>query len=814
MKIAIVTKSPTRFNFQKAFGLQNADIYYLTSDPEVKRVLKKHIDIDFDPSKYDYTILVGSEAAKHYTKVSSITDFSGRRVDGKDPSYNNFIISISPQALAFKPEMQPVFDTTLEKIKAILGGVKTTKAANELLCINEDYELAKQTLKNIKTELSLSTYPALAFDTETTALYARKGYVLGLSLSHNENFGTYIHSDLLTDELLSIVQSIIDDGRTQIIGHNAKFDIHMTKYHFNFDFSKAFKEGRMHDTMVLHYLLDERQGTHGLKSLAMKYTDLGPYDDGLDEYKKDYCKAHGIKEEDFTYDLIPWEILSEYAAIDSLAALRLFYKFYPLVSKNERISYCYTNIMMPAIEMLQDVEDNGVPVSVKRLQKARDVLNREINKYTQELYEFESVRKFEEVEQKIFNPNSPNQLRTLLFDYEGLSPTGKLTNTGAISTDAEVLEKLSEQSRLATVLLEIRKNSKLLNTFVEKMLDNVDSDGRLRTGFGITTTTSGRLSSSGTINLQQLPSHNYLIKGCIKARPGYKIVALDLSTAELYVTAVLCNDKLMQSVFKNMTDDPENAVDYHSQTAWEVFVKDKCSPKEVKKLFPEWRSCAKAIVFSVLYGSGAQSLAEAINSALLEKWHSEGGLEPEWYTKQQAQEILDNYFKKFKALKKWVDKVHKQIRDYGFVYGFFGRKRRLPNHNSVDKGVVSECLRSGLNALPQGASSDIMLQAAINMNKRIKSNGWDMKILALVHDSMVLEVREDLVPLAEKNAGECIQTIYYGFDESGNKVPMAIGENYPMLFGVDSLKGIGSGDYSMGNLLKQYPEVYAADPDE
>lgn len=270
----------------------------------------------------------------------------------------------------------------------------------------------------------------------------------------------------------------------------------------------------------------------------------------------------------------------------------------------------------------------------------------------------------------------------------------------------------------------------------------------------------------------------------------------------------------MQSVFKNMTDDPENAVDYHSQTAWEVFVKDKCSPKEVKKLFPEWRSCSKSLVFSVLYGSGAQSLAEAINSALLEKWHSEGGLEPEWYTKQQAQEILDNYFKKFKALKKWVDKVHKQIRDYGFVYGFFGRKRRLPNHNSVDKGVVSECLRSGLNALPQGASSDIMLQAAINMNNRIKKNNWDIKLLALVHDSMVLEVREDLVPLAEKNAAECIQTIYYGFDESGNKVPMAIGEKYPMLFGIDSAEGVGSGDYSMGNLIKQYPEVYEADPDE
>lgn len=465
--------------------------------------------------------------------------------------------------------------------------------------------------------------------------------------------------------------------------------------------------------------------------------------------------------------------------------------------------------MMPALEMLQDVEDNGVPVSVKRLQKARDVLNREINKYTQELYEFESVRRFEEFEQKIFNPNSPNQLRTLLFDYEGLSPTGKLTNTGAISTDAEVLEKLSEQSRLATVILEIRKNSKLLNTFVEKMLDNVDSDGRLRTGFGITTTTSGRLSSSGTINLQQLPSRNYLIKGCIKARKGYKIVALDMSTAEVWVAAALSQDPLMMDIFRRITEDPTTNPDYHSTTAHAVF-NPPCKVIEVKDLYPHLRQASKSIIFAVLYGSGAQSLADGINATLLEVWHKNGGPEPEWYTKESAQVILDDYFRKFTTLKKWIDKMHKQIRDYGFVYGFFGRKRRLPNHNSVDKGVVSECLRSGLNALPQGASSDIMLQAAINMNKRIKSNGWDMKILALVHDSMVLEVREDLVSLAETNAAECIQQPYYGFDNANNFTTLFIKDS-PIGYGIDSEKG-GSGDYSMGKLKKSYPEVYEADP--
>ena len=439
--------------------------------------------------------------------------------------------------------------------------------------------------------------------------------------------------------------------------------------------------------------------------------------------------------------------------------------------------------------------------------KAREVLTNEILENTQKLYQFASVREFEKAENKIFNPASPVQLRTLLFDYEKLQPTGKLTGTGAISTDAEVLETLAEKSPLAIALLNLRKSKKLLSTYVEKMIQHIDVDGRLRTGFSLHTTTSGRLSSSGTLNLQQLPSRgSSLIKGCIKARPGYKIVAVDLSTAEIYITAVLCGDPLMQSVFINMHDDPENAVDYHSQTAWEIFVKDKCTPKQVKSLFPEWRSASKAIVFSVLYGSGAQSLADAINKSLLEKYHTEGGVPPEYYSKEQAQEILDAYFRKFKTLKVWVDSVHSQIKNVGFVYGFFGRKRRLHNHKSTDRAVVSGELRSGLNALPQGASSDLMLQAAMQLNNRIKQCKWDAKIIALVHDSMVLEVQEDIVDIIIKNAGECIQLPFYGYNSRGEKAIMWIDEKHPMLFGVDSETG-GSTDYSCGKFAKEFPEM-------
>lgn len=794
MKVAIVIKQPSKYNFEKAYGMP-LDVFHLCSDSSIKRVLKKDVDININVHNYDFIILCGSEAVKHFTKITSVTDYSGRQVPAKDESYTNFIVSISPAALSFKPEIQPVFDDTVNKIYALLRGDKREQLENTILPIRDTKE-AIALLKQIKAEHLVQSEPVLAFDTETSSLYARKGYVLGISLSHTDTFGTYIDSDCFDDECVSLLQSILDDSKVLIIGHNVRFDIHMTNYHFDLNFSKAFAENRMHDTMLLHYVLDERQG-HGLKALAMKYTDLGDYDAGLDLFKKDYCKAHGIKEDDFSYALIPWEIIYPYAATDTIATIRLFYKFWPIVQRNEKLLSLYKNILMPATQFLQEIEDNGVPLSLPRLLKAREILTNEILENTQKLYTFESVRKFEEVENKIFNPGSPVQLRTLLFDYEKLQPTGKLTGTGALSTDAEVLEQLAEKSPLAIALLNLRKSKKLLSTYVEKMIQHIDVDGRLRTGFSLHTTTSGRLSSSGTLNLQQLPRDNPLIKGCIKPRDGYKIVAGDASTSEVYYAAVISGDTRMQDIFRSIYTDPENSPDYHSLTAHTVFPVN-CEAKDVKKKAAHWRQASKGIIFSVLYGSGAQSLAEYINKSLMEVWVANGfnrANEPEWFTKEDAQKILDDYFRKFPVLKKWIDSVHKQIRDYGFVYSPFGRKRRLHNHKSSDKGVVSGELRSGLNAIVQGASSDALLIGAMLLNRKIKELGLDAKIIALVHDSVVAEVAEKDVEQYSALFLTCMQT---DFGVCIKDVPMG--------FSFDSESG-GSTDYSCGKLAKYYPEL-------
>src|SRR5690606_29828855 len=137
----------------------------------------------------------------------------------------------------------------------------------------------------------------------------------------------------------------------------------------------------------------------------------------------------------------------------------------------------------------------------------------------------------------------------LLFDKIGLSPTGKKTESRQDSTDAEVLKELSKVHDIPKAILNIRKKSKLKNTYLDKIIINLNKDGRLRTNFNIHGTTSGRLSSSGKLNMQQLPRDGSVVKGSIKARPGYKIVSVDLQTAEVYVAAVLSGDTELQGIF-------------------------------------------------------------------------------------------------------------------------------------------------------------------------------------------------------------------------------------------------------------------------
>jgi DNA polymerase I-like protein with 3'-5' exonuclease and polymerase domains len=507
-----------------------------------------------------------------------------------------------------------------------------------------------------------------------------------------------------------------------------KFDFKMIKYHLGIDFPRD----RVHDTMVMHYVLDETD-SHGLKPLALKYTDYGDYDTPLDEYKKAYCAQHGMLQEAFTYDLIPFDVISEYASIDTAVTFDLFHKFWPIVQANAKLRKVYEEILIPGTLFLMDMEEVGIPVSRERMAAAEKYLDYEIEEAKKLVYSFDAVKQYEKDSGKIFNPNSVMQLRVVLFDYLGLNPTGKKTATGAVSTDAEVLGELSEEHALPAAILKVRQLGKIQNTYISKILPEIDRDGRIRTNFNLIFTTSGRLSSSGKFNAQQIPRDNPIIKGCLQAPAGYKIVSQDLTTAEMYYAAVLSGDKNLQKVFSS-------GGDFHSTIAKMVFSLS-CPVEDVKKLYGSMRQSAKAISFGILYGSGANKVAETVTKGLPEG---------ESYPVEQARDDIKQYFTKFNKLKQWLNDRKQFIEQNGYTYSFFGRKRRLPNVFSSDKGIAAHEVRSGINAEVQSLASDVNLLGAMRTANEISAKGLDAKIFMLVHDSIVALVKdEDVVEYCE-----------------------------------------------------------------
>jgi len=750
--VALIETKPSRTNFNREFdGAFEFDQFQLCSDPSIKKVLKRDCDIEIDTDEYDWVILVGSDALKYFTKINSVTEYSGKKVEQK------FLPVINPAMLAFKPEARRTWeDSKANIIGYIRGEIEDAVIDSSIAWGIQDTEEANDFIRRAIKEAC----PYVALDSETTGLYPRDGHMLGISLSYNGKCGAYIDTDCFDDTTEELLQELFN--KKAVIFHNAKFDMAFFEYHFNFKFPK------FEDTMLLHYLIDENPGTHGLKQLAMKFTPYGDYEKPMYDWIDQYRKENGILKGDFQWGWIPFEVMQTYAAMDAVVTFMVFEKFVK-IKQNKKLCWVYDNILIPGTRFLTDAQDNGVPFDKKRLYIAQNIMQDDIDAAIATLYKDERVKKFEQIQGKEFNPNSTLQLRKLLFDFLGLNPTGKKTGTGADSTDAEVLKELSAQSPVPQLILDIRQKSKIKNTYLDKIIPQLDRDSRLRTGFNLHGTTSGRLSSSGKLNMQQLPRDNPAVKGCIKAATGSKIVAMDLTTAEVYVAAKLAEDEALMDVFRS-------GGNFHSTIAHKVF-RLPCPVEDVAELYADRRQAAKAVTFGIMYGAGPAKISEQVTK--------DSG---KYFSKNEAAEVINEYFQTFHKLKSWIETNQKFIEQNGFTYSYFGRKRRLPNVASEDKGIKSHSIRSGLNFLVQSAASDINLLGAIDMNAFIQSQKMKSKIFALVHDSILAEVPEDELDFYCENLKKFIQM------DRGISIPGApVGCDFE----------IGE-DYSMGKFEKQY----------
>ena len=710
MKIALIETKPSRTDYTGRFeGAFEYDRYALCSDRSKKKVLKADVDIEINIDDYDWIILIGSEALKYYTKMNSITEYSGRCIDDK------YLPAINPAMLAFKPEALPMWEESKNNIIKYISG----KLKIERLDTDKCYGITdKDVLSKFLMDAIDHPNDYVAIDTETTGLYPRDGYILGISCSYEKDHGAYIDTSIITEHEEKLFQDLFD--KKTVVFHNAKFDLAMLEYHFGFTFP------HFEDTMLLHYCLEEQPGTHGLKQLAMRFTPYGDYEQPMHDWIDGYRKANRVLKANFSWDAIPFDIMTPYAAMDAVVTLLVFARLYPAVKRNAKLWDVYEKILIPACRFLTDVQDVGVPFDKERLSKSAALMQEDIDEAVRQLYEFDSVKTFERIKQKEFNPNSTVQLRELLFDFVGLKPTGIKTGTGAHSTNAEVLGILAEKHEIPNHILSIRKKSKIKNTYLDKILPQLDRDGRLRTGFNIHSTTSGRLSSSGKMNMQQIPRDNPIVKGCIKAKPGNKIVAMDLTTAEVYVAAVLSEDENLMNIFRE-------GGNFHSSIAKLVYNLD-CPVDNIVDYYPTERQAAKAVTFGIMYGAGAKKISEQVTK--------DSG---KYFSKIEAQAVIDDYFNQFSKLRLWIDRSSNFIRDNGFIYSHFGRKRRLPNVKSDNRGIASHEVRSGLNFLVQSIASDINLLGAIDAHNVLKLLPFKADIFALVHDSILAEVEEDAI---------------------------------------------------------------------
>ena len=713
-----VEKDPTKV-INKYLKDTDYDVKFLHSGKKEK-ILKKDIDLDFEElNTYKIVGLIGAEPLKYIAGMTGIRKYNGMFIEKK------YLPIMNPNIAVFKPQLEDDIVRAFNQVPKLLSGEDLGKQAEKDYCFVE----TEDQFQNYREQFEDAK--KIVVDIETTSVSPHTGTILGIAMSTRPHQGIYVSVDIVNKHKQWFHNLFMDK---LCIFHNSKFDTNYMETEMGFEFPNY------EDTMLLHYCLEEAVGTHGLKPLALRFTDLGDYERELDEYKKSCARKNKVKLADFNYGMLPSDILAPYACKDADATFQLYGKFKPLVEKSEDFNRLYENILLPATHAMKTLEKNGGPINIEQVNWLAEQYQIDMEECLEEINTHEAVQRFERVYEKTFNPNSTAQLRDLFFSILKLKPTKK-TDTGAWSVDKEVLTNLNHP--LSEAILELREKTKMAGTYISNIKNGVDKDGRLRSGFNIHGTTSGRLSSSGNLNYQNIPRDNKDIKKLFKARPGYKIIQCDLGTAEVYYAAMLSGDKFLQKAFIDK-------LDFHSYVAKQMFNLPE-EVNQVKKLHPNERQYAKAITFGIRYQAGPAKIAETVNK------DAKAGEE---ITSAQSKQFIQKYFNEARSLKRFIDGSNQQIENHAYIYSFFGRKRRLPEAKSPNRGVAQHAIRSGVNFLVQSVASDINVLGVIDLVKWIEDNDYGdvIKPFTVVHDSIVSEVREDLIDTYIENAKRCIQT--------------------------------------------------------
>lgn len=561
-------------------------------------------------------------------------------------------------------------------------------------------------------EKALSEIPdgsLVAFDLETTDQDDMKAVPVGFSFAWEASKAFYVplvcHQGRMIDDFDAKAVLSKHLPRFRIVGQNLKYDLKVLK-RWGVLGVHAYA-----DTMIMAWLDDSSSMRYNLDVLAEKYLNY------------DTIRFDDVVPKGSLFSDVPLEQAVEYGAEDSDLALRLFECLLPKLKANG-LEDALFNMEMPLVEVLANMELEGIILDTSRLGSFRQDLEREIEDVQRAVFELCG---------KEFNLNSPKQLQEVLFVDRNL-PTGRKTQSG-FSTDSDVLEELSisQDDPVPPLILRYRLLNKLLSTYVITLPTLADpSTGRIHTTFSQTGTATGRLSSKNP-NLQNIPirtDEGRRIRDAFVPKDGCVLMSADYSQIELVVLAHISGDENLRSAFLS-------GEDVHRDTAAKIF---GIFPEMVT---PDQRRAAKTINFGIMYGMSAFRLSKDLK-----------------IPRSEAQRFIDTYFEQYSGVKRFIEDVKVKAKTLGFVKTAMGHVRFIPEIKSRNKAVLAGAERVAVNTIIQGTAAEIMKLAMISLSKSMKDACLESRMLLQVHDEMIFEVPFDEVERMAALVRSCMENAY------------------------------------------------------
>lgn len=572
--------------------------------------------------------------------------------------------------------------------------------------------------ETILTESALQTWldklskaELICFDTETTGLDPMLAKLVGMSFSIKAGEAAYLPlmhdyagapDQLPFDATLARVKPLLENPALKKVGQNLKYDKHILANH------GIALNGIAHDTLLQSYVLESHR-SHGMDDLAIRHL-------GIKTITYEEVAGKGAKSVGFSQ--VALEQASEYAAEDADITLQLHETLYPQIaanlSGNPKLEYVYSQIEMPVLEILYEIERSGVLIDSRMLQAQSHEIGQKLMGLERQAHELAG---------QPFNLASPKQLQEILFDKLDIKPLKK-TPSGTPSTDEDVLQELALDYPLPKVLLEYRGLAKLKSTYTDKLPRVINPvTGRVHTSYSQAVAVTGRLASSEP-NLQNIPvrtAEGRRIREAFIAPVGSMIISADYSQIELRIMAHLSQDEGLLKAFAA-------GEDIHRATAAEIF---GCEREAVSS---EQRRYAKVINFGLIYGMSAFGLASTLN-----------------IDRASAQSYIERYFARYPGVRDYMQNTREVARQNGYVETLFGRRLWVPEINSPNGMRRQGAERAAINAPMQGTAADLIKLAMIAVHNWLTEQKLTTRMIMQVHDELVLEVPNGEIDSIKQN---------------------------------------------------------------